>query len=126
MPEKDVWNETLRHVELGQLLDLYGALLTERQRELLNLSVNEDLSLAELAEREGVSRQAVHDALRRAESSLVEAENRLGFLAQAKKMQTMLEDMRETLVNEDETAEKRAAESLQLLDTLEEILFGDE
>ena len=52
-----------KHVELGCLLDYYGALLTERQRALLEEQVSEDCSLAEIAEREGISRQGVRDAL---------------------------------------------------------------
>ena len=52
-----------KHVRLGLLLDIYGELLTERQRSILFQSVNEDCSLAEIAEREGVSRQAVRDAI---------------------------------------------------------------
>lgn len=46
------------HVELGLLLSRYGALLTERQRAMLSMAVDEDLSLAEIAERAGISRQA--------------------------------------------------------------------
>jgi len=69
-----------RHVELGYLMDLYGALLTDRQRELLSQSVEEDCSLAEIAEREGISRQGVRDAIKRAEEQLAEYEQKLGLL----------------------------------------------
>ena len=51
-----------KRLRLGLLLDWYGALLTDRQRATLEQSLNEDCSLAEIAEREGVSRQAVGDA----------------------------------------------------------------
>ena len=50
-----------RLIKLGQLCDYYGALLTERQRKLLSQYADENLSLAEIAELEGVSRQAVRD-----------------------------------------------------------------
>ncbi len=62
---------------VGILWDLYGALLTGRQREILGLYYGEDLSLAEVAERTGVSRQAVHDLLRRTLAGLEGYEARL-------------------------------------------------
>lgn len=69
-----------KHVRIGWLLDFYGGLLTGRQREIMAACYNEDLSLAEIAADEGVSRQAVHDALRRGEASLESFEARLGLL----------------------------------------------
>lgn len=70
-----------KHVRLGLLLDIYGELLTERQRSILFQSVNEDCSLAEIAEREGVSRQAVRDAIIKA------ADNLEGYEAKLKLME---------------------------------------
>lgn len=72
------------HVELGMLLSRYGALLTERQRTLLSLSVDEDLSLSEIAEQAGISRQGVLDAIKRAESQLYAFEAALGVERQAR------------------------------------------
>ena len=69
-----------KHVRLGLLLDIYGELLTERQRSILFQSVNEDCSLAEIAEREGVSRQAVRDAIMKATDNLEGYENRLKLM----------------------------------------------
>ena len=74
----------LEHVELGMLLSRYGALLTERQRTLLSLSVDEDLSLSEIAEQAGISRQAVLDAIKRAESQLRAFEDALGMERQVR------------------------------------------
>lgn len=68
-----------RNVELSLLLSWYGALLTERQRMFMALHVDEDLSLSEIAERENISRQGVHDALKRAEEQLLEMEEKLGL-----------------------------------------------
>ena len=56
------------------LLDAYGALLTERQRQCLSLFYEEDLSLAEIGETFAISRQAVHDAIRHGEAQLHEYE----------------------------------------------------
>lgn len=69
-----------KHVEIGCLLDLYGTFLTERQRSVTEQTVYEDCSLAEIAERESISRQAVRDALLRAETQLYEMEERLGLM----------------------------------------------
>ncbi len=69
-----------KRIRLGLLLDWYGALLTEKQRATLEQSINEDCSLAEIAEREGISRQGVRDAIMRAEEQLEQYETKLGFL----------------------------------------------
>lgn len=65
--------------ELVVLFDLYGAVLTDKQRELFDLYHNEDLSLSEIAENEGISRQGVRDTLIRAENQLLDLERRLGL-----------------------------------------------
>lgn len=69
-----------KHVRLSYLLDCYGALLTERQQSMLSQSVEEDCSLAEIAEREGISRQGVRDCIKRAEEQLEEYETKLNVL----------------------------------------------
>ena len=63
------------------LFDFYGELLTDKQREYFDLHYNEDLSLAEIAESEGISRQGVWDIIRRAEDSLRRFESRTGLVA---------------------------------------------
>lgn len=74
------------HVQLGYLLERYGAFLTERQRSLMDRSVNDDLSLAEIAELEGISRQGVQDALRRGEQQLRQLEARLHLVERERRM----------------------------------------
>lgn len=69
-----------RLVELGQLMDWYGAFLTERQRSLVRQYAYEDRSLGEIAEREGISRQAVRDAILTAESELKDMEAKLSLI----------------------------------------------
>ncbi len=66
-----------RAVRMGQLLDLYGPLLTDKQREFMSLHYGEDLSFGEIAREYGVSRQAVHDAVKHAEQALESYEERL-------------------------------------------------
>jgi len=65
-----------------RLLDVYGALLTEHQREACRLHLDEDWSYAELAEQLGVSRSAAHDLVRRALVQLEHYETRLGHAAE--------------------------------------------
>ena len=64
----------------SMLLDFYGELLTERQRSCYDLHVNEDLSLSEIAEQSGISRQGVWDNIRRAEQALQEIEEKTGLV----------------------------------------------
>lgn len=68
-------------LRVSLLFDFYGPLLTEKQQELVKQYYLEDLSLAEIAEGAGVSRQAVHDLIKRAESALEEYERKLGLVA---------------------------------------------
>ena len=70
------------------LLDFYGQLLTEKAYEISDLQINEDMSLSEIAENLGITRQAVHDSLRRTLKVLKVYEDKLGlaerFLGQRK------------------------------------------
>jgi len=76
--------DTLRSREHNvALLERYGSLLTEHQREVLGLHLGNDWSLAEIASRQGVSRSAVHDLIRRSVQLLEDSERRLGLLAEA-------------------------------------------
>lgn len=65
---------------MAMLFDFYGKLLTKKQREMLSLHYEHDLSLGEIAEENGVSRQAVHDVLKRSEKILEGYERELGLL----------------------------------------------
>lgn len=67
-------------VEAHLLYDLYGPLLTDRQRRMVELRFFDDWSLSEIAEELGVSRQAVNDALRRTLAQLEGYEEKLGLL----------------------------------------------
>ncbi len=75
------------------LLDCYGELLTERQRDLAELYYNEDLSLSEIAESTGITRQAVRDSLRHSEQTLLQTEEKLGMAARITGMRECLESI---------------------------------
>lgn len=59
-----------KNVKIGILLDIYGELLTEKQRDILDLYYNNNLSLAEVAEEIGITRQAVRDSIVKGENKL--------------------------------------------------------
>lgn len=73
-----------RNWDVPRLLDVYGSLLTDKQREITSHYYDEDLSLAEIAENEGVTRQAVRDVVRRTEEQLAFFEEKLGLLARTR------------------------------------------
>ena len=73
------------------LLDFYGDLLSERQRMMMELYYADDLSLAEIAENQGISRQGVRDSVKRAELQLFDMEERLGIVQRIKVIGTSLD-----------------------------------
>ena len=99
-------------VELSWLMAFYGGMLTEKQREVLTLHCEEDLSLGEIAQEAGVSRQGVHDMITRASQKLFDMEERLGVAARFARMQDGLETCRAALRN------KRYDEAEQLVNQL--------
>ncbi|MBD5168653.1 MAG: DNA-binding protein [Oscillibacter sp.] len=77
-------NQTYR---MTMLFDFYGELLTERQKEFFDLYYNEDLSLSEIAENSGISRQGVRDVIVRAEGVMQEVEDKTGLIRRFLQMQ---------------------------------------
>ncbi len=80
---------------MSMLFDYYGELLTEKQKELFDLYYNEDLSLAEIAEHAGISRQGVRDAIVRSETILRDTEDKLGLVKKYGSYESKLEDIRQ-------------------------------
>ena len=74
-------NSLEQRVRLGRLFDAYGCLLTEKQQKCLELYFCDDLSLAEIADELEVSRQAIHDLIKRVEHTLERYESKLALLA---------------------------------------------
>lgn len=72
---------------MAMLFDFYGDLLTERQKEFYDLYYNEDLSLAEIAENYGISRQGVRDVIVRAEAAMTEIEDKTHLIRRFYQMQ---------------------------------------
>ncbi|MBQ7475229.1 MAG: DNA-binding protein [Clostridia bacterium] len=70
----------VKNMKLPALLDTYGALITKRQYDVLDLYYNEDLSLSEISEITGISRQGVRDSVKKGEGELVRFEEALGLV----------------------------------------------
>lgn len=80
-------------LEMTLLFDYYGDLLTERQRSCLDLRYNQDLSLGEIAQELGVSRQGVYDNLSRAEAVLHNMEEKTGCVRRAQQARKALREI---------------------------------
>lgn len=78
--------EQMKNLDFAYLLDFYGGILSERQRELMTLYYDDDLSLAEIADISGISRQGAHDFIKRGEAKLTDAEEALGLVARFEKI----------------------------------------
>jgi len=70
-----------KNLQLAELIDVYAELLSDRQQRLLDLYYNQDLSLGEIAEDVGISRQGVRDSLKKAERELQFFESKLHLVA---------------------------------------------
>ncbi len=86
-----------KKVELSILLDLYRPLLTEKQAETMEFYFNEDLSLSEIAENTGVTRQAVRDALVKGEKILIETEEKLNLGSRIENLESRLKKINELI-----------------------------
>ena len=84
-------------VLISLLLDFYGPLLTDKQRMSLQLHHEDDMSLGEIAEELGVSRQAVHDNLQRARHILNDYESKLRLVAQYEAREQVINELKDTL-----------------------------
>ena len=69
-----------KKIEISMLWQIYGALLTEKQKEYIDYYYNEDLSLAEIAQNDGITRQGVRDIIKKGEKKLFEYEEKLLFI----------------------------------------------
>ncbi len=112
---------------MAMLFDFYGDMLTERQREFYDLYYNEDLSLSEIAENYGISRQGVRDVIVRAEATLTELEDKTGIIRRFHVMQDQLKNVqravtdigqRNTQQYQDEEIENLVKEINAILDQL--------
>lgn len=90
-----------KNLLICDLLELYGKLLTEKQSKLLELYYFEDLSLSEIAENEGGSRQGAMDVIKRAEKELLKIEEELGLYNRNLNQAKIISDLKSALDNND-------------------------
>ncbi len=69
----------VKNLYISALLDVYGSFLGDKAKSLTECYYNEDLSLSEIAENEGITRQGVRDQIKRAEAQLLELEKKCGY-----------------------------------------------
>ena len=101
---KEVWR-VAKNLQFVMLLDCYGEFLTQRQRQATELYYGEDLSLGEIAELAGTSRQAVRDSIKRSEEILLDMEEKLQF---AKRLHALRMNYAEIAAMTENIAEKTA------------------
>ena len=92
---------------MAMLFDFYGDILTPRQREFYDLYYNEDLSLAEIAENYGITRQGVRDVIVRAEAAMTELEDKTGIIRRFHKMREQLGELEGALSEARRLSERR-------------------
>ena len=101
---------------MAMLYDFYGDLLTDRQKEFYDLYYNEDLSLAEIAENYGITRQGVRDVIVRAEAYLTEIEDKTGLIRRFHTMQSQLREIADCIRQVTDLNDKRlGSDELELL-----------
>jgi hypothetical protein len=93
--EDDMEASIERIVEQSLLYDFYGELLTEHQRQVYEACVFDDYSLSEVAKEEGISRQGVHDLLKRCNKTLEEYEAKLHLVEKFKTVKKQAEEIME-------------------------------
>ena len=82
----------MKNLDILLLFDYYGDYLNDKQRELFDYYYNDDLSLAEVAENAGISRQGVRDSVKRTEQQLLLLESKLHFCEKSEKLKRLAAD----------------------------------
>ena len=88
-----------KDLEMGYLLDFYGEVLTPKQREMLRQYYYDDLSLSEIGENFGITRQGARDAIKHGETTLKELEAKVGFAARYRRVQETLEQLEQLVID---------------------------
>ena len=118
----------IERLKLSLLLDYYGSFLTATQLDVLRLTCDEDLSLSEIAEQRGISRQGVRDAIARGEKLVLEMENRLHLIEKDTMIRRLVRSLESELLatvgrNRDDS---KYAKLFSLLSELSDITEGND
>lgn len=109
-----------KDLTITMLFDFYGELLTEKQKLAMDLYYNQDLSLAEIAEPLGISRQGVRDFIKRGEKQLLELEQKMGLLMRFRQLHEQIGAVRADVAALREF-ERTHIRSYQLADKLNQL-----
>ncbi len=104
-----------KNLHFSILLDFYGSLLSPRQADIMELYYNEDLSLGEIAENIGITRQGVRAAVKKAEGILISTEESLGLAARFSEISDTIGIIKEKLKDIDSP---RCGEITELIDRI--------
>ena len=111
-----------KNLNISLLLDFYGDILSERQRDMMSMYYNEDCSLAEIAETYDISRQGVRSVLKKGETIIIDMENKLGLASRFIKMRDKSTeiaselDLINTQINNDDISSKIKSLILEIND----------
>ena len=118
-----------KNLQISYLLDFYGDMLTEKQRDAMEQYYNDDLSLAEIAANLDITRQGVRDSIKRGEGILLELEQKVGFAARYQavseahaRLEALARNIRfanKSSYSFSDEIEKASAEMLAILDRLQ-------
>lgn len=97
----------------GMLYDFYGELLTPHQKQIYEDAIFNDFSLSEIADEQGISRQGVHDLIKRCDKILSEYEEKLHLVAKFSKIRTMIQEINN--LTDDENIKKLSNEIIEEL-----------
>ena len=97
----------------GMLYDFYGELLTPHQKQIYEDAIFNDFSLSEIADEQGISRQGVHDLIKRCDRILSEYEEKLHLVAKFSKIKTMIQEINN--LTDDENIKKLSNEIIEEL-----------
>ena len=106
-----------KNLEIGYLLDFYGDVLSERKRTVLDYYYNDDLSLAEIAEEIGISRQGVRELIKKAGEELMFYEEKLGLAKRFQLVEAQTAELLSLMEKEGVVGEVRKA-AKELLETV--------
>ncbi len=107
-----------KNFNMSLLLDFYGDMLTEPQKEAMDYFYNGDLSLSEIAEISGITRQGVRDRIVKGEQTVAELENKLGL---AKRFESIKKDVLFVISQLRDIEKKYGVDVSKIIDTAEKI-----
>ena len=109
-------------LEMALLFDTYGGMLTDKQRECFDMRYNQDLSLGEIADMMGVSRQAVNDNLKKTEALLRRMEENIGSVKRDMLIRRVVQELLDTATVLDASSDPTAQIAKQRIDAVVHIL----